>query len=141
MNDEGKYKYNSHGEILFDLFDNFYDQFNPFFRSFATSKYTFILQTINLTLVFLFLKLLSDSFLTNLIGELDGSRVFSMEIFLLVLVVIFVSTLKSNKVLRWQTLFEMSQKMTKQYFKILSIAVIGVYLIKELLQEIYGKRK
>lgn len=129
---EQDYKYQTDKDLSRDLFNSFDDYFKPIFESCKISKKTFILQIINFILVFLLLNFLLGGVLDYLITGVKGSAIFSIKVFLLILIVGFISAIKKNRILCWQTLFNMSRILTKKYLKRLIFTNILLYGIKEI---------
>lgn len=132
MTEEQDYKYQTDKDLSKDLFSSFDDYFKPIFESCKISKKTFILQIVNFILVFLLLNFLLGGVLNYLMAGVKGSAIFGIKVFLLILIVGFLSAIKKNRILCWQTLFNMNRILAKKYLKRLIFANILLYGIKEI---------
>ena len=132
MTAEQDYKYQTDKDLSKDLFNSFDDYFKPIFESCKISKKTFILQVINFILVFLLLNFLLGGLLEFLMTGVKGSAIFGIKALLLILIVVFISAIKKNRILCWQTLFNMSEILKKKYLKRLVFVNIFLYGIKEI---------
>ncbi len=135
MNPKNRYKYSNHGELWTEMMSSFLSYFKPFFNSFLIKKKTFVLQIINLVLVFVLLNLFLGGFLDRVITRITEDDSVGLKILLLIMVVGSLSAIKANKVLRWQTLFELNHKLTKQCFWLLMSVNLLLYGDKQFRNE------
>lgn len=129
---DSQYKYKNDKDIIRDCIKSINDYFDVVFESFEKDIKTFILQVVNLILVFVFLNFFISPFINSLLVNIKGSGIISYKILLLLICTIFIQTLLKNSVIKWQTLFKMDYKMTKIYFLRLALLNLTFYGGREL---------
>lgn len=129
-NKESGYKYQTDKDISKELFESFNDYLHPLFKSFRADKKTFIIQAVNFVFAFILSYFILGRFLDLSIKGILGSRGVGMKIVLLLTIICIASSFKKNKIMRWQTLFEMSFALTKKYLIRFSMAIAILYGIK-----------
>jgi hypothetical protein len=136
MKDEKKYEYQTGKDVLSDFLDSFDDLFEPIYASFRRHKKNYILQIVNFVLFFILIKHLLGGLLGFIVKSINGGNIFGVSIFLLILLIIFVSVMQKNKVLKWQTLFKTEYSLTKKILAMLVAINIFVYYLKDY----YGRK-
>jgi|SRR3989344_8475344 len=129
------YKYQSDRDLWNQFVDDFTDYFSPLFKSYENSPKTFILQIVNFVLVFLFLNFWFTNLIDSILTKVSGSGIMAMRILILIILTGVISAIKSNKIFRWQTLFEMKHVLAKIWFKRLVVANVAIYSYAHLLHK------
>ncbi|MFA6184495.1 MAG: hypothetical protein WC682_05385 [Parcubacteria group bacterium] len=129
-NSGNSYKYNDDKDIAKDVFCSFGNYLEPLYKSYQISKKTFILQVVNLVLVFILVNFLLDRFFALCLKSINGSAVVGLRILLSIVILSAVSAFKENKALRWQTLFDMGYELTKKWLFRFVFLVGALYLAK-----------
>lgn len=128
---KGRYKYQSFKEAFGDIGDSVVGHFEPIFESYRLDPITFCLQGTNLVLVFVALNQVFGPLVDWLTHLMVDNSIFGVRTITLIGVAAWVSTLKGNKTIRWQLLFEVNKKMTKKILAGLLLVNAGAYGIKE----------
>lgn len=125
------YKYNTTVDIMRAVFVDFNTFFEPFFESYKKSKFTFFFQVVNLVLAFFIIKISLSSPLEKITPGLQGADRSSFQILFLLVFLIIISLLKENKILKWQTFFQMGRKLTLNFMTVLIYLSLIIYFVKE----------
>jgi len=128
MSNRNDYQYNTISDLGDILKKDITTHFAPFFSSFNLSKKTFIFQSINLILVILFIKIALSPFLDKITNGVDSVSNFSIQVVLIIFLSIFLSTVSSISILKWQTLYSTSYNLTKKLTLLFCLLVVSIYL-------------
>ena len=131
----GVKEYKSDKELFSNFLDDIYHHFEPFFSSYANNKKNFGIQIINLALVFLSLYFVFDPILNKLSIGIEGDVKVAIQFLYLMVGIILVSTIKNNKIIKWQTLFKTEYIYTKKWCKRLIVVNILAFLGKNFIYD------
>lgn len=124
-----KYQYTTTADLLTELKASFLsDWIKPISQSYSKDKFTFVLQSINFVLIFIFIKQFITPLSELLFNHASGSAVFGLNIISTLLVILLFSSFQNNKVLKWQTIFNTGRDLTKTCIKLFITLDICSYL-------------
>lgn len=123
------YSYSSDKDLFAELFAALLTHCDPFVKSYEIDKKAFALQTANLILIFVFLNYALHGLLSS-ITQQAGSASLGLNLLITIVLAWVLSALSANKVLKWQTLFEMNYQYTKKWLRRLIVLNVVGYWIK-----------
>lgn len=125
MEDDAQhYKYNDIKDLSDDCAHSFVLYFSVIFKSFKICRKTFILQTINLTLILIILNFVVSPIIKGILN-VNGSSLSGTNMAVSVIILLATSAIKGNKIFRWQTLFDAGIKASQKiFFSLLAIFAI-----------------
>lgn len=125
------FRYKEIEEIKQSVREGIYDWFYPVFGSWSLSKPAFFLQSINLTLSFIFLSTILwpvYNFVSSWVEALNDP---SMRNILTLAILALTGMILNNKVSRWQSIFELNMQDSRRYFSAIFSANFVAYGIKK----------
>lgn len=121
------YSYSSDKDLFSELFVALLTHCDPFVKSYEIDKKAFALQTANLILIFVFLNYALHGLLSS-ITQQAGSASLGLNLFITIVLAWVLSALSANKVLKWQTLFQMNYQYTKKWFRrLIALNIVGYW--------------
>lgn len=126
------YEITSWKQLLSDVGNNIIDLFSEFFNSYEISKKTWFVQSVNLILVFFFLYVASLPIFNKLreyFANWKSSAGFRLNLAVIAAILFCAPMITKNRIFRWQTIYKMNYKMSKQFSFVLIFANIGAYVL------------
>ena len=112
--EKSNYKYNTDKDLL----DDFIKSFKPFFDSYTINKKAFLLQCINFVIIIFIINVIIGNSIDKIFFvDLDDEGFLTTKLFIYLVLIIIAGMLKDSKFIKWQTIFEMSYHLTKEWFK------------------------
>ena len=119
MNDEinvstEKHKYHTHRDLYGEFYSGIKKQFEPFFRSYRVDKVAFCIQVANLVLVSMFFVYVLKDPIEKFTRK-GGYAGLGLNVMVVVLLGLLISALLENKLVKWQTIFDMNRRLSSEY--------------------------
>jgi hypothetical protein len=121
------YDYNSVGDLVRVGLNSIADYIEPLKKSYYLDRANFVIQSINLTFVFIIVNFFTGDLITYVLEKVTSSGIFGLKVVGLFALTIFFSAINRIPFLKWQTIFQLNRKLTRWLFIILLLINVSLY--------------